>query len=296
MAIVGLPGWIGTSAVSETGQRWMSAARTGVLLSAAGNMSQLAGRSKEITLNIGATDAYANTTLLNAMYAYGANGGGLNFVVVVTGDIVSNSSAAPCLHFPASLNVGYIRLVINGGCHVFGRGGNGGNLTVPVSQNTVTGITCAAGSAGGVAITNSIGTKLQIQNNGAICGGGGGGGAASHSYDFGDYDYSDVYLAGVSGSGGRPFGAAGTINRSYIYQGYGGSKASPGAARQVNGKNSSMCRGTCGAGGDVGGAGGAGSTAGGGWRYTSGGGAAGAALNGSAPSWLALGSIYGSRL
>ncbi|EAO3264177.1 receptor-recognizing protein, partial [Salmonella enterica] len=48
MPIVGVPGWIGSSAVSVTGQRWMSAARTAVQLSAAGNMSQLAGRSKEI--------------------------------------------------------------------------------------------------------------------------------------------------------------------------------------------------------------------------------------------------------
>ncbi|HAO3334794.1 TPA: receptor-recognizing protein, partial [Escherichia coli] len=28
MPIVGVPGWIGSSAVSVTGQRWMSAART----------------------------------------------------------------------------------------------------------------------------------------------------------------------------------------------------------------------------------------------------------------------------
>ena len=41
MAIVGYPGWIGSSAVTETGQRWMSAARTAVRQSAAGWMSQL---------------------------------------------------------------------------------------------------------------------------------------------------------------------------------------------------------------------------------------------------------------
>lgn len=39
-------GWVGSFAVAETGQRWMSAARTTVRLSAAGWMSELVGKSK----------------------------------------------------------------------------------------------------------------------------------------------------------------------------------------------------------------------------------------------------------
>lgn len=38
-------GWVGSQAVNETGQRWMSAARTAVRLGAAGWMSEMVGRS-----------------------------------------------------------------------------------------------------------------------------------------------------------------------------------------------------------------------------------------------------------
>lgn len=71
MPIVGVPGWIGSSAVSVTGQRWMSAARTAVQLSAAGNMSQLAGRSKEIHYSIGANHNYNKDTLINYLKSQG---------------------------------------------------------------------------------------------------------------------------------------------------------------------------------------------------------------------------------
>lgn len=40
-----LPNWIGSQAVAETGQRWMSSARTSLQLSGAGWMSEMAGRS-----------------------------------------------------------------------------------------------------------------------------------------------------------------------------------------------------------------------------------------------------------
>lgn len=54
MAIQNLPAWIGSSAVNETGQRWMSQARPVVRLPSAGWMSEMAGRSKfNGTLNIG---------------------------------------------------------------------------------------------------------------------------------------------------------------------------------------------------------------------------------------------------
>lgn len=39
-------GWVGSSAVAETGQRYMSAARTTLRLSAAGWMSEMIGKSK----------------------------------------------------------------------------------------------------------------------------------------------------------------------------------------------------------------------------------------------------------
>lgn len=45
MAIVGVPGWIGSSAVAETGQRWMSAAGSAVRIGAPFWMSQMANQS-----------------------------------------------------------------------------------------------------------------------------------------------------------------------------------------------------------------------------------------------------------
>ncbi|MFY7323367.1 MULTISPECIES: receptor-recognizing protein [Enterobacter cloacae complex] len=122
MPIVGVPGWIGSSAVSVTGQRWMSAARTAVQLSAAGNMSQLAGCSKEIHYSIGANHNYNKDTLINYLKSQGST----PVVVTITGDLVSFSSGVPCLDFPSSLTNSYISLVINAGVTVYGRGGNGG--------------------------------------------------------------------------------------------------------------------------------------------------------------------------
>ncbi|EFN0061508.1 MULTISPECIES: receptor-recognizing protein [Enterobacteriaceae] len=261
MSISNVPGWIGSSAVSETGQRWMSAARTTVQLSAAGNMSQMAGRSKEIYYSIGANHNYNKDTLISYLRSVGST----PVVVTITGDLVSTSSTVPCLDFPGDLSNSYINLVINGGVTIYGRGGNGGSNS--------------AGSAGGAAIKNAIGTRLRITNNGAIAGGGGGGGGG-----YWDAGFVGAYLVG--GGGGRPFGAAGR------YSGNGGAAAgaasltAPGTGSGVNANHG-------GTGGNVGAAGGAcyGNS---GNRY--GGGAAGAAVMGNAPQWIAVGAIYGSRV
>lgn len=45
MAIIGVPGWIGSSAVAETGQRWMSAAGSAVRIGVPFWMSGMAGQS-----------------------------------------------------------------------------------------------------------------------------------------------------------------------------------------------------------------------------------------------------------
>lgn len=262
MPIVGVPGWIGSSAVSVTGQRWMSAARTAVQLSAAGNMSQLAGRSKEIHYSIGANHNYNKDTLINYLKSQGST----PVVVTITGDLVSSSSGVPCLDFPSSLTNSYISLVINAGVTVYGRGGNGGVK--------------GGGAAGGTAINNGIGTRLRITNNGAIAGGGGGGGGNSAD--------------GGMGGGGRPFGVAnkthppaaatsraatdGTLTEAGI-----GAQYAIGSAVQY----------TCGSGGNVGAAGG---TASGRLGTMYGGGAAGKAVTGNAPTWTKVGTIYGARV
>lgn len=293
MAVVGLPGWIGSSAVAETGQRWMSAARTGLMLPVAGNMSEMAGRSKEINLLIYANDNYNPDTLLSQIYSYGSNGGGNSFVVTVVGDIVAYSSGVPCLNFPANLNAPYIKLIINSGVTVYGRGGDGGWITAPNTWNT-SGLSLGNGATGGSAITNSIGTRLQIANYGAIAGGGGGGGCGYHIFDQGEIDNQDLRRVGTAGAGGRPYGAGGGVNRAWCLAGYGASKTAPGGGRSnVNGAAAAYG----GGGGNVGSGGGGGSIGNKGlYRVTSGAGGGGAALNGSAPNWLALGAIYGARL
>lgn len=260
MPIVGVPGWIGSSAVSVTGQRWMSAARTAVQLPAAGSMSQMAGRSKEVQYSIGANHNYNKDTLINYLKSQGAT----PVVVTITGDLVSSSSGVPCLDFPSSLTNSYISLVINAGVTVYGRGGNGGSN--------------AAGAAGGNAINNGIGTRLRITNNGAIAGGGGGGGGWSIDYNF--------TLAGVAGGGGgRPFGTGGKGGR-----GNGGNATLTAAGGKVTVDGNNMS----GAGGNVGSAGGAAVRT---TNYNaSGAGAAGKAVTGNAPRWDKVGTTYGSRV
>lgn len=260
MAIVGLPGWVGQSAVDETGQRWMDAAMRDVRVAVPGWMGSMANQSKEIYLSIGANHNYDRNTLINWMRAQGS----APVVITITGDLVSNSRGNPCLEFPSNLPNAYIQLTINSGVTVYGRGGNG-------STNG------SAGQAGGTAIHNAAGTKLRIRNNGAIAGGGGGGGAAS-------LQNSWPTNATCGGGGGRPFGLGGSVeyrpggNASLTAAGSGGNAAGQWGA---------------GNGGNVAAAGGNG------WGKSvseSGGGAGGAAVTGNAPSWQNVGTIYGSRV
>ena len=61
MAIVGVPGGIVSSAVAETGQRWMAAAASVVRLGVPVWMSQMAGRSK-YNISIPIYERYYNNT------------------------------------------------------------------------------------------------------------------------------------------------------------------------------------------------------------------------------------------
>lgn len=67
-------GWVGSSAVNETGQRWMSAARTTLGLGAAGWMSELVGKSKSSKMVIG-TGSFVSTYFgysRNAIFSCGS--------------------------------------------------------------------------------------------------------------------------------------------------------------------------------------------------------------------------------
>lgn len=260
MAIVGVPGWIGESAVNETGQRWMDAAMKAVRVSVPGWMSSMAGQSKEVYYSIGASNSYNKDTLINWIKAQGST----PVVITITGDLVSVNTSQACLEFPSNLSNEYVQLNINSGVTVYGRGGNGGNKS--------------NGGAGGTAINNGIGTRLRITNNGAIAGGGGGGGAT--------YVKSSLSDGVYGGGGGRPFGTRGASSGPM-------SSNSTDATLTAAGKGA-VSNGTAGAGngGNVGAAGSNGY--GGGTMYN--GGAAGKAVAGSAPTWTKVGTIYGSRV
>ncbi|WP_432469158.1 receptor-recognizing protein [Enterobacter hormaechei] len=262
MAVVNAPGWIGESAAQETGQRWMKEAGAALRIGVPFWMSQMAGQSKEITITLGQNHSYDRNDLINRLRAIGATPA----VVVISGDLVAQNTGVPCLEFPANLPNAYVTLRVN--ATIYGRGGQGGTGGH------------GDGYPGGPCILNSIGTKLRIENNGAICGGGGGGAGVR-------VGGSNVVSAG---SGGRPFGPGGIAQGRDSINGNAATLAAPGAQPAKTRYGSQG-----GAGGQVGSAGGTGVFPGGqGQLYSPG--AAGAALYGSAPTWTKLGNIYGSRL
>ncbi|HBL5511014.1 TPA: receptor-recognizing protein, partial [Enterobacter hormaechei] len=112
-------GWVGSSAVSETGQRWMSAAGSAVRVGTPFWMGTLVGKSREQVINVSANSNYSWSTLINQIKSLGVTGNA--FRVNITGTIVSSSTGAPCLNFTSELaSCAYILLVINSGQMVLG--------------------------------------------------------------------------------------------------------------------------------------------------------------------------------
>lgn len=253
---------IGTSAFNETGQRAMSAARAAVrLVASPGRLSEMIGRSVEITITLGANHNYDRNDLINKLRALGSTPA----VVVISGDLVAQTTGVPCLEFPSNLPNEYVLLRNN--ATIYGRGGQGGTVGVNVGQN------------GGPGILNSFGTRLRIENNGSICGGGGGGGGARVGSNL---------VSG--GSGGRPFGPAGLGTGRDSLNGIAATLDAPGP-QPPNTRYGSHG----GAGGQVGAAGAPGNKVG---DQAEGyvGGQPGAAVYGNAPNWVRVGNIYGSRV
>lgn len=251
-------GWVGSSAVTETGQRWMSAARTALRLSTAGWMSEMVGKSKEFVINVTANDNYDRDTLVNAMSAAcGGNWTNAAFRINVSGRVTCPYSKSSVFWFGGAMTaVSYVHIVNSG--WIVGRGGNG---------------TIASGGRSGDgrhAIENYIGTKLRIENNGIIAGGGGGGGGSSNA---------------SGGGGGRPLGA-GTSNAQR-------SNGAPGTW-DAGGAGGSYGTGRGGAGGDFGQAGGAPVLSSGSVGSTQGN--SGYAVYGQTPTYVKAGDIRGPKV
>lgn len=251
--------WVGGSYVAETGQRWAWSAANVLRLGTPFWLWQMVGRSREITFTYGADHNFNPDYVINQLRSIGSTPARVEIV----GDLVAYSTGVPCLSFPGDLPNEYVHLVING-VTVYGRGGDGGTAG------------SREGKSGGHAIFNGIGTRLRIQNNGAIASGGGGGGGARVGSNL---------VSG--GSGGRPFGAAGLGEGRDKKDGYAASLGEPGPLPPKTRYNSQG-----GAGGQVGQPGMNGTAEGNSSNgYT--GGAAGHAVYGSSPQWLATGAIYG---
>lgn len=262
MAVVGIPGWIGTSAVAETGQRWMTAASRELRLGNPSWMSQFAGRSREIIHTLGADHNFNGQWFRDRCF----EAGGAPIVFNITGDLVSYTKDVPLFFMYGDTPNEYVTLNIHGGVHMWGRGGNGGTRV------------WIAGTNGGDVIQNDIGGRLRIWNYGVIASGGGGGaGCASNN------SWLEAGTAG--GGGGRPYGLGGT--NGAVNPGGNASYTSPGGGGSFGGQWGG------GNGGDAGGAGGG--AYGRSVTYGSQGGA-GRAVFGSSPSWGATGTIYGSWL
>lgn len=180
-------------------------------------------------------------------------------VINMTGDVVGYNATIPTLDFPSTLKNEYVILNINAGT-LYGRGGNS---YVTTSQ------------AGGTAINNAIGTRLRINNRSAIAGGGGAGGSVF---------YNGGVSAMTSGGGGRPFGVAGPSREG----GNNATLTAPGAIFNASNGNHS------GAGGNVAAAG-TNANARGSLNASPPGGA-GKAVTGNAPTWINVGTIYGTRV
>lgn len=257
MAVVGVPGWIGSSAANETGQRWMSQAAGQLRLGVPCWMSQFAGRSREIIHTLGADHNFNGQWFRDRCFEAGST----PIVFNITGDLVSYSRDVPLFFMYGDTPNEYVQLNIHG-VTMFGRGGNGG------SDGT--------GAPGGHCIQNDIGGRLRINNGGAIAGGGGGGGGGYYS------PFPQMRLT-FGGGGGRPFGAPGGSNDMQSGA-TAGTLYAPGS-----GSVSGVYNG--GSGGEVGAAGGRCNIRGQGFEYN--GGDAGYAVIGSSPTWQNRGAIYG---
>ncbi|AND76190.1 hypothetical protein MX01_245 [Escherichia phage MX01] len=266
MAVVGVPGWIGSSAVNETGQRWMSQAAGQLRLGVPCWMSQFAGRSREIIHTLGADHNFNGQWFRDRCFEAGS----APIVFNITGDLVSYDRNVPLFFMNADTPNEYVNLTIHGGVHMWGRGGHGGWTHSGGDGN---------GQWGGDCIVNHIGNRLRIWNYGVICGGGGGGGGIAYR------PHSGANWQDIGGGGGRPFGPGGGGG----YSGGGASYESPGGGYDYGNAHS-------GRGGDAGGAGANAWHDGGKVLKVGAGGGSGAAVAVSAPAWGATGTIYGPWL
>ncbi|EKM4514810.1 hypothetical protein PUV27_003612 [Escherichia coli] len=127
--VVKVPGWIGSSAVSVTGKRWMREALTALKVPAPRNMSAMAGRGMDTVV---ATAAWSTSL-------------GNNWGVTASNYPVSGMQSKGSMENPENVGVGRLVGVIvgqfNGGTPtmaVYLQNGRAGNITVNLGGAAVT--------------------------------------------------------------------------------------------------------------------------------------------------------------
>lgn len=148
-SVTSVPGWIGSSAKSVTGESSMAEAMKALKVSVPGYMSQIAGKSTIAEYVLSTNNKFNNQDIVDLLLANGEE----PVVITVSGYIESSDYKKPTLYFPASLKNQYVDLIINGSV-------NGGFYEDYSYEQKY-----------GVAIQNMIGQRLRIANNGTIASG-----------------------------------------------------------------------------------------------------------------------------
>lgn len=221
-------GWVGSSAKAETGKTSMGDARVALRLSRAGWMSEMSGRSTELSYNVSASGQNANLRTLVNNLGYG--GDSTIIKVSVSGNYSSTSTGIPALdigEWPAGVN---LEVII--ASTITGKGGAGGAAgSWGYKYRSVN--PPGAGGVGGPAIraTNSIsGGSIKISLSGGIIRAGGGGGGGLGAGTDGNTNGSDKPTYYNGASGGRGAGTdGGATSGGVSYDGKGGSGGSYGA-------------------------------------------------------------------
>lgn len=172
-------GWVGSSAKAETGQAWMSPARTRVRLPAAGWMSEMVGRSVEIIMR-----TVRDTANMDIYTYFGRPTQAAPYILYIDHQMYSNSAGNPAMTtgvFPAGST---LELRIYGAIR-----GAGGNAQARSNSSNGT------GQNGGDALLLNFPTKID-NSRGYIYAGGGGGGSYA-----GNHPVANIYATGGGGAG-----------------------------------------------------------------------------------------------
>lgn len=212
-------GWVGKSALDETGKNWMSEAGGVLRLGTPFWMSAMVGRSKELIINLdGHNHNFSSDWLVNHMSDLcGGNWNDQIFIINVGSGVQLVSEQKPgqgnwygnlyngqCMWFGGNMAL-CKSITINNSGYILGRGASAVNADVvgrPTGYQPP-----APRGAHGIVCDNLPAGKLIINNWGVISGGGG---ASTGSGGTEKWNNGEPFTRGtLGGQGGAPFGLGG---------------------------------------------------------------------------------------